>query len=266
MLSVFILSLSLSFAAKPPAQTAGIHVVAYHTFLGKKNVPTDFSVEELREHMTALKEKGFRFVTMSDIMKGNVSGNRNIMITIDDGNKSVRRAYDEVFRPMGIKPMLAIYPNIIGRVKYALNWDELRALEREGCEIAAHGFYHLPLKEKLYRTKKKDFTNEIVKSRKVLEEKLGKPIRYFVYPSGVTCDEAIELIKKEGFLCAFTITWGAMKAPLEANPKPYELPRYMLVKENWKNVFALFERRSGGDRKKKRVRYVKELMVMKSGG
>ena len=40
-----------------------------------------------------------------------------MLCCIDDGNRSVGRAYREVLAPMGIKPLLAIYPNIIGRRK-----------------------------------------------------------------------------------------------------------------------------------------------------
>lgn len=256
-----LVSLPLLLSAKHATQEARVSVVAYHTFIGKKNIPTDFSIEELREQMKALREKGLRIVTIDDVVNGRVAGNRNVMITVDDGNKSVYRAYREVFEPLGIKPMLAIYPNIISRRKYALTWEQLRELERKGCEIAAHGFYHLPLKEKLYRKSKRDFVNEIVKSKKVLEERLNRRIRYFVYPSGETCTEAVRLLQLEGFRCAFTITWGTVKVPLDRNADLYELPRYMLVKENWKSVFALFDKRRDGEEKKHRIKYVRKMMV-----
>ena len=239
-----LIALSAFLIGASPAREASVHVIIYHTFLGKAHVSTDFSVDELREHMESLKERGFRFVTMADIERGLVSGPRNVLVCIDDGNRSVMRAYREVLAPMGIKPLLAIYPNIIGRRKYALGWDELRALAADGCEIAAHGFFHLHVNDKLYARNRRYFMDEIHKSKRVLEEKMGRPVTAFVYPSGEKSEHAIREIRAAGYRYAFTINWGTLKVPLERNANPYELPRYMLVRGNWKNVFALMDRKS----------------------
>ncbi len=242
-LPLIVLSVFLLGAA--PERNASVHVIIYHTFLGKESVSTDFSVDELRLQMERLKERGFRFVTLADVERGAVSGTRNVLVSIDDGNRSVYRAYREVFGPMGIKPLLAIYPNIIGRKKYALTWDELRALASDGCEIAAHGFFHLHVNEKLYAKNRPYFMNEIHKSKRVLEERMGRPVTAFVYPSGERCGHAMREIRAAGYRCAFTINWGTLRVPLERNPEALELPRYMLVRDNWKNIFALMDKNSG---------------------
>ena len=59
-------------------------------------------------------------------------GDRNIMISIDDRNQTVYRAYHDVLKPLHIRPLLAIYPNIIGKRKYALTWEQLRELAADG--------------------------------------------------------------------------------------------------------------------------------------
>lgn len=227
------------------ARAARVHVIIYHTFLGKERIKTDFSVEELREHVGSLKKNGFRFVSYADIAEGSVSGNKNILLCIDDGNRSVYRAYTEVLRPEGIKPLLAIYPNIIGRKHYALRWKQLRGLVREGCEIAAHGFFHLHVNEKLYKKNKRYFLDEIHKSKAVLEERLGRRISVFVYPSGEKSVLAEQEIKSAGYCYAFSIKWGTLRVPLSRNVNPLDLPRYMLMRGNWGNIFAKLERNAG---------------------
>lgn len=243
LLPLIVFSVSLLGAA--PLKESSVHVIIYHTFLGKERVSTDFSVDELREHMERLKGQGYRFVTIAEMERGAVSGTRNVLVCIDDGNKSVYRAYREVLGPMGIKPLLAIYPNIIGRRKYALTWDELRALAADGCEIAAHGFFHLHVNDKLYAKNRPYFMDEIHKSKRVLEEKMGRPVTVFVYPSGEKSGHAMREIRAAGYRYAFTINWGTLKLPLDRNASPYELPRYMLVRGNWKNIFALMDKKSG---------------------
>ena len=159
-----------------------------------------------------------------------VRGQKNILITIDDGNRSIIEANEKVFKPMGIKPLLGIYPNLIGKKDYALNWEELKKLSDEGFDIASHGYYHLPLNDKLFNSDKKAFTNEIFKSKKMLNEKLSHDIDVFIYPNGVRNDSAKKMLKEAGYKYAFTIVWGQMELPLSLNADPYELRRYMVAR------------------------------------
>ncbi|MCU0845775.1 MAG: hypothetical protein MUC76_12715 [Spirochaetes bacterium] len=103
-----LIAFSVSLLGAAPLHEASVHVIIYHTFLGKERVSTDFSVDELRNHIEQLKGQGYRFVTLAAMERGAVSGTRNVLVCIDDGNKSVYRAYREVLGPMGIKPLLAI--------------------------------------------------------------------------------------------------------------------------------------------------------------
>jgi peptidoglycan/xylan/chitin deacetylase (PgdA/CDA1 family) len=228
-----------------PLAAAEVHVIIYHTFLGKENVETDFTYVQLREQIDSLRKSGFRFVSYREVESGQLTGNNNVLLCIDDGNHTLYRAYREILKPANIKPLLAIYPNIIGKRKYVLTWDQLKELSLDGCDIAAHGFFHLHVNDKLLKKNPRYFHDEIYKSKKTLEEKLGRKVTAFVYPSGEKCETAIEEIQKAGYRCAFTINWGTLIVPLEKNKSIYELPRYMLVQNNWKNIFALMEKKAG---------------------
>lgn len=215
-----------------------VFVLCYHSFRGKEKIPTDVSISELRNQLDQLKKNGFRFVTFSQIERGLVKGRKNILITIDDGNCSIIEADKKVFKPMGIKPLLGIYPNLIGKKDYALNWEELKKLSDEGYDIASHGYYHLPLDEKLFNTDKKTFTNEIYKSKKMLQEKLSRDIYVFIYPNGVRSDSAKKMLKEAGYKYAFTIVWGQMELPLSSNADLFELRRYM-VSRNFNEISSV---------------------------
>lgn len=205
-----------------------VFVLCYHSFLGSSKAPTDVSIQELKKQLEHLQRNGFRFVTFSQIEKGLVKGRKNILISIDDGNHSIIDANDKVFRPMGIKPLLGIYPNLIGKRDYALDWTELKRLSDDGFDIAAHGYYHLPLSDKFYNSNPKGFTDEIFKSRKMLHERLGRNIDVFIYPSGARNDQAKKMLKDAGYKYSFTIAWGQVDLPLSSNADPYELHRYMI--------------------------------------
>jgi peptidoglycan/xylan/chitin deacetylase (PgdA/CDA1 family) len=190
-------------------------------------------MQELRGQMDFFKEKGFQFVSLSDILKGTVKGSHNILIVIDDGNESVYRAYYDIFKPRHIKPVLAIYPGIIGKKSYALTWEQLKRLSQDGCDIASHGFYHLHLNQKLYDQDKSAFIKEINGSKEFLEKKLDVKILAMAYPNGIQSEITRKTLKEAGYKCAFTIKWGALLYPLSANKDPFELPRYMIYQNNW---------------------------------
>lgn len=223
------LILSLFLLSSGQVKSPGVYVLCYHSFNTDKN-KFSFLLNELKSQLEFFRKKGFKFVTFSDIDSGNISGNRNLLITVDDGNRSVYDAYFTIFRPMKIKPVLAIYPAITGREKYALSWDQLKRLSNEGCEVAAHGYSHRHLSSKLYRNERKVFEREIFTSKKLLERKLGRSVDIFVYPYGVTSPQAVKALAKAGYRYAFTINTGIMSISSVREISLYDLPRYMITR------------------------------------
>ncbi len=239
-----IISAMVFFALTASAQ-AELYVLCYHSFLGRPGVPYDFSIEELKAHLHYFKQRGFTFVSYRDLLSGNITGKKNILVTIDDGNHSVYKAYHEVFKPMGIKPLLSIYPNIIGKKEYAMNWSQLKSLASDGCDIAAHGYFHLKLNKQLYQEKRSDFLQEINKSKKILEEKLGITITSFVYPFGLAIEETEKALRDAGYTTGFTIVSKPVRLPLSANGNPYKLPRFMFTRPLASSNIAHIARHAG---------------------
>lgn len=235
--AVFLLW-TLCFSGWTPAHAADqkVFVLCYHSFLGNKRFDGDISMSELRSQMDYFQSKGFHFISYSDLLKGKIAGTQNLLLVIDDGNRSVYQAYQEIFKPRHIRPMLAIYPFIIGRKSYALTWDQLKELSQEGCDIASHGYYHEIMNQKFYDKDKTAFIKEIFDSKAELEKKLNVKVSAFVYPNGVRSDITKKTLKDAGYAYAFTIQWGSVLAPLSLNKDPYELPRYMIYKENGRMI------------------------------
>ena len=209
-----------------------VFALCYHSFLGNKRFAGDVSLQEFKSQMDFLQSKGFKFVSYQDILKGTVAGSKNVLIVIDDGNNSVFQAYHEVLKPRNIRPILAIYPGIIGKKSYTLTWEQLMELSKE-CDIASHGYYHLHLNQKLYDKDKEAFLKEIHLSKETLEKRLNCKVSVMVYPNGIRSDITKQILKEAGYAYAFTIVWGPLLSPLKLNKDPYELPRYMIYQNNW---------------------------------
>ena len=209
--------------------SAQVYVLCYHTFLGKPSIHTDFSVAEFDRQITDLAAAGAKFVTLNDVLSGHINGWRNVLISIDDGNASVRDAYDKVLKPRGIKAVFAIYPGIISARKFALTWEDLRRLESEGNTIIAHGYFHEYLTDKAAAQNPTVFEREIMGSQKRLAEKLNHPVPIFAYPFGITSNAAVREVGTY-YRKAFTIEARPLLVPKDLKTQPLLLPRYMMVK------------------------------------
>jgi peptidoglycan/xylan/chitin deacetylase (PgdA/CDA1 family) len=230
-----------------------VHLLGYHSFINGKRSQYDFSLGELRNQIGYFKNRGYRFVSFSDIVNGRIHGSKNILITIDDGNRSVYRAYQEILKPLNIKPLLAVYLSVIGK-RSALSWKQLDELASDGCEIAAHGFYHRKMSPRLYREHKKSYLNEIYKPRAILEKKLKKKIRVFVYPYGLYTDDAFEHLRRAGYEYALTVRDGSLTLPFSSLENPYEIPRYVITRPDKKFAFSRI------------IRYAEKEYRITSGG
>ncbi|MDH4198960.1 MAG: polysaccharide deacetylase family protein [Spirochaetia bacterium] len=206
-----------------------ITVICYHSFFGSKKYPTDFSLDELREQLNVMRIRGYKFISFDDIENGIVTGDKNILVTIDDGNKSAFRAYEEVFKPEKIKPLFAIYTYAVGHNPF-MTWDQVRTLSDDGCEIASHGHKHRPLTDNRLSVHPDHILEELLFSMKVLEKNLGKPVRVFVYPYGQSGRLTKKLVEMSGYEMAFNLSHGNVRVPMENNPDMYLLPRYMLTR------------------------------------
>jgi peptidoglycan/xylan/chitin deacetylase (PgdA/CDA1 family) len=88
-----------------------------------------------------------------------------------------------------------------------LRWDEIRAMRQDGISFGSHTVTH-PILSRLPIDKVRV---EIYESKRIIEEKLGVPVRAFAYPSGRKIDfnEMTKgILREAGYGCALTIIFG----------------------------------------------------------
>lgn len=234
LLAALLLPAAALLAAAQPSAV----VLCYHTFLDRPDLDTDIPPAAFEEHLATLENAGWTFVSWPDLRDGRLKGRRNILITIDDANRSILNIRESL-RRRGIRPLLFVYPAIPSRVPYALTWDELRSLAAEGATIGGHGYNHLLVNRRLHDSDPKAFRREIYLCRTRIGDRIGTPPDVYAYPFGVFSDVTKEHLQQAGFRAAFTIRHGRTLAPLAANPDPYELPRYMVTRSSWPGLRTL---------------------------
>ena len=100
--------------------------------------------------------------------------------------------------------------------------EQVRALPQAGISVGAHTVNH-PI---LTRISDDQARKEIADNRERLESILGERVNLFAYPNGKLrrdyAAEHVEIVRKMGFLAAFTTNWGACSRQSDI----FQLPRF----------------------------------------
>ncbi|SEQ96428.1 Peptidoglycan/xylan/chitin deacetylase, PgdA/CDA1 family [Nitrosomonas sp. Nm51] len=100
--------------------------------------------------------------------------------------------------------------------------DQIRQLHEAGMEIGGHTVNH-PI---LTRLDKTAAYTEIEQGKKILENIIQAPVRYFAYPNGKPgrdyLSEHVDMLKEIGFNAAVSTAWGTAAK----NADIYQLPRF----------------------------------------
>ena len=121
-------------------------------------------------------------------------GEGNLCLTFDDGNLSDFGNVFPVLGDRGIKASFFIVPDFVGK-KGFMNWSHIIELHKYGMEIGSHSLSH----KFMTTLRNDDLHNEIAKSKKVIEDKIGSPINSFAYPYGDCSNKTHNIIKKLGY-------------------------------------------------------------------
>lgn len=236
---------AFSGAAKPLPPISAFQdralVLCWHTFLGVSSLDTDFSKAEVAAQLDALFRLGYRFVDLEDLLAGRLAGRLNIVATMDDGHRSVPAGVEEVFLPRGIKPAQMIYSAIIGSIPSAMDDAALHRLQAQGLAVGAHGYHHLFVTEDLYKSDRAEFEKEIYKAKDKTEALSRLPVLIYAYPYGAYSPITIAEVARAGYAWGLAVKPGFVYAEPALN-QDYELPRLVVTRANWKDIYALLER------------------------
>lgn len=210
----------------------GIPVLTYHK-IGKPRrglqmkslyVPPHLFGKQLKE----FRQAGFCTTTLEKWKSFTRPNPGKFVITFDDGSRTVFRSACDPLHQFGFSAIQYLVADLIGGKN---EWDtrngeltdslmdktEVRAWLSAGHEIGSHTLTH----PHLARVDKKVAREEILSSKKKLEDMFGVPIRHFCYPYGSWRRWVRDLVEEAGYETAVTTDPGICTNV----PDPFILPR-----------------------------------------
>ncbi|HXN36988.1 MAG TPA: polysaccharide deacetylase family protein [Solirubrobacteraceae bacterium] len=182
------------------------------------------SREIFSHHLDVIQGRGYGFFTVADLwqlMRSGADAQRSASITFDDG--LVRTAHEgvSVLLERGIPCSMFVSTGLLGKPHPDLDGAmimtpaEVVELSCAGVEIGAHSVDHVRLDELNYT----DALDQLRRSRAVLEDLVGKPVRSMAYPYGRASEQTMRAAREAGYelacVCSGPGAWRPLSIPRE---------------------------------------------------
>jgi len=109
-----------------------------------------------------------------------------------------------------------------------LDWDQIKEMRQNGIRFGAHTHKHFLLT----KLSIEEAHNEIIQSKKLLQDMIGAPVNTFSYPNGYYNDEIISIVKQSGFTHAVTTHPGLLTNYRDQ----FKLPRFLIHNDISKTI------------------------------
>lgn len=226
-----------------PDDGVRVSVLGYHEFSEEKpETEMRIRTSKFRTQMETLRQLGIPVISMDDFAAWR-RGDKElpehcVLITLDDGWKSVYTDAFPILREMGYPFTLYLYKNYVDGGGRALTTPMIREMLQHGATLGSHSVSHpYPLTVKKYRKSGPDaydayLRKEMGESKRFLESRFKVGADTYSYPGGFFTAEMLPLGKEFGYRFMFTVQPGKVKRSL-----PDELlPRYMIL-GNYDKIF-----------------------------
>lgn len=232
----------------PAGEGPVLVVLGYHQFGEKtdKGIATyRVNPREFRWQLQWIKDQGWTPVTLDQVIafygKGQSLPDKSVLITFDDGFRSVFEVGYPILREFGYPGVFFVYTDFVrGKGALALRLEDLDAMASGKVELESHSQTHpnMALWKDFDPPAKyaEEVKREVGGSRAFLMERFKTPVEAFAYPYGVFNDEIMEAVKAAGYKLAFTVNPGTNDATID----PLEIRRELVTIGTKHERFASF--------------------------
>jgi len=197
------------------AKTLRVPILMYHyvEYVKDKGDTTRISLNIppyiFEEQIKTLISANYTFITneeLADAISGKSKLPQNpILLTFDDGYDDFYTDVFPILKKYNIKATNYVISGFLNRNNHLTDSETREIIDSKLVEIGAHTVHHSWLKGKDIKYS----SQEVLDSKKELEEKFKIKVVSFAYPFGAFDKDAIEAVKKSGFKSAVSTVPGA---------------------------------------------------------
>lgn len=211
---LFVITFFLSLTVSIFHRNYVVPIIMYHSINTKSNPQMKRLVvtpQTFERQMRFLKEKRYNVLpleVLADLIRNKKKiPARSLAITFDDGYKDNYTYAFPVLKKYNLPATIFIIVNEVDSNRAdRLNWKEIEAMQNSGLiTIGSHSLDHLVLTE---IKSEKELKRQIFASKRIIEQKLGKSVRAFSYPSARFNELIRQLVIEAGYKVAVVTNPG----------------------------------------------------------
>jgi peptidoglycan/xylan/chitin deacetylase (PgdA/CDA1 family) len=213
----------------------GVKILAYHWIdpePGRRLRRWGLTPGAFETQMTTLAERGYRVLALDEVLRitrGELAAPRRaVALTFDDGYRGWLEHAVPVLERFRFRATFFLVSDRVGGTnawdarhgdppRLLMGWREAAGLAARGIEIGSHSRTH-PF---LTRLSERDLEDEIRGSKQTLEDRIGRPVRFFSYPHGLHDARSRRLVAAAGYAGACSTRFGTNGPGVD----PYRLHR-----------------------------------------
>lgn len=192
-----------------------VPILGYHRVgdLKGDHVPT-VSRQAFERQLTLLARHRFRIVSLEEVASGLDEGRsiprHSAVLTFDDGYEETCTVAWPLLRRFGFPATVFVTPAEVGLPGFA-TWEQVARMARDGMTIGSHTMHHsyLPL------VSEDRLIEELVESKRVIEQRIGRAVDFLSYPVGGFTPQAQAVIQRAGYRAACTTNRTVSRAVLD---------------------------------------------------
>ncbi len=192
----------------------------YHSITAGSPGEMSVSKDDFRNQLKWLKSAGSICTAgeaLANLHSKKGAGGRRLVITFDDGYEDNYRQAFPVLRECKVPALIFLLAGAGGKTQHLgesgyypsrlITWQMAREMADWGVEFGSHGLSH----GRLISLSDVDLKREVRDSKNIIENELGRPVRYFSYPYGTLHDfdgRVETCVREAGYAAAFSAVFG----------------------------------------------------------
>jgi peptidoglycan/xylan/chitin deacetylase (PgdA/CDA1 family) len=210
-------------------------ILVYHRFGPVASDAMTVRTQTFRGQLAWLRDHGRPIVPLRQVVDsvrgiGTAPPPRAVVLTVDDGHRTVFTEMWPVVRDYGVPVTLFIYPSAISNASYAMTWEELATLQQTGLfDVQSHTYWHPNFKTERRTLLPSAYdalvSTQLARSRAVLASKVGGGVDLVAWPFGIYDDDLLGRAAACGYVAGLTLD----RRPVTTSERVMALPRYLIT-------------------------------------
>jgi len=234
LLILSVLNLLLFWLPSAKGELRDTPILLYHRFGPVAADSMTVTTAVFESQLKYLRDHGYAVIRLRQLVdyylgKKETLPSLSLVITVDDGHKSVYTDLFPLLKKYRIPVTLFLYPSAISNASYAMTWDQLREMKETGLlDFQSHTFWHPNFKNEKKRLKPAEYGNfvemQLKKSKEKLERELHVKVDMLAWPFGIYDEELVNKAIGAGYTAALSMD----RRHTNISDNVMTLPRYLI--------------------------------------